>query len=446
MDYQTHIDNLQKPAVAFAKKAIDFLDGDQQQHMIDLLNTDGIGIKKWRERGVMVLWENITNKIIDKSSQTYQTDPERVIPDDEAATEAYKNVLHQSNFSEVSEDIDQLSRLLKMAAVIVQYSEETGSLFFEQLTRANSDIDYNRVTGEVISCLYRTSGTGESGGDLYRYWTVEEVIMLEMDKSGQAKEVSNEDNTYKIVPLAILFDIKPPRYGIYAKPSYEQLILLNEAVNMFHIEAKFNQRSQAFGTLFTNAIIPAGTVFGPDAVVKIESQGLDEPTFVEYRSPSIAGNIEAFLDWLRALIIAVGDEWGVNIKAGGVGSADSGFKLVVEELPTLQLRKKRQKPAASFEQSLFTVVKAISDTVGLGVTGDEVTVSFPAPDLPVDTQGQWLVNSGEIAMKLKSREQYIKEKYPEWTADQVDEYLAEIDSGAAALPDFSGLADDNPAT
>lgn len=442
MDYQTHIDNLQSSDVTEAQKAVDYLDGDQYQHMKILLSKDGVGIKKWEQRGVMVLWENVTNKIVDKSAQTYQNSPTRVIPDQEASTDKYNDLLTQSNFSEVTEDIDQLSRLLKMAAVIVQYSEETKKLYFEVLTRANSDIDYDKVTGLVISLLYRTTGKGESGGDLYRYWTVDKVDDIEMDDKSRGKVVKTQENPYGIVPCAVLFDIKPPRYGLYGKPVYQQLIKLNEAVNMFHIETKFNQRYQSFGGLFTNAKIKEGVVIGPDSVVELNTSNPDIPMFIEYRSPDMSSNLNIFLEWLKSLISSIGDEWGVSIKSEGSGTADSGFKLIVEEMSSLQLRAKRIKPAETFEQDLFEVIKKISEVESLGVIGDEIIIDFPAPDLPVNQEEKWAVDSGEIGLGLKSKERYIKEKYPNWSQEEVDKYLAEIKAGENRLPSFTDVLAD----
>jgi hypothetical protein len=206
---------------------------------------------------------------------------------------------------------------------------------------------------------------------------------------------------------------------------------------MYHTEMKYNERFAALGTLFTNMKLKEGQVIGTDAAVEVESApGLETP-FLEYRNPQV--EVEPFQMWLDSFRENIGQEWGVNIKVAGEGSAESGFQLVVEELPGLQLRTKRQKPADTFEQAMYQVCLAISNEYNLGlVAGTRLKVNFPEPDLPVNQKEKEEVISMRLANKLTSRDEVWKKEDPTLTPEDIEERKATIDqdSGLNNLPNF----------
>jgi hypothetical protein len=428
---------------ASARLAVDYLDGDQLPHFEEYLDTSGKGIKDWRKRGVLPLWENITGLVIDRSAQTYQNEPDRIVinqdgTENEQGTEAYNQLLEDSNADEVFEDADILSRLLKTAIVIGQYSEDRGGVYFSAVSRHNADCDYVRATRKMNSLLYSGGGFGPDGGELFHYWDGSRVLDFEKTGvNGGLKPVLRPDSrhSYKIVPAAVLFDVRPPRAGFWSKPVWQQLINFNNGINLFHTETKYNERFGAMGALFTNMKIKEGQTIGPDAVVQVDSvQGVETP-FLEYRSPTL--NLEQFQAWLDAYRENIGQEWGVNIKTAGEGSADSGFKLVVEELPGLQLRKKRQKPADTFEQDLYQVCLALSRVHNLGlVENTKLKVTFPKPDLPVNEKEKAEVRNMELATGIKTLEDIWKEDDPSLTAEDIEARKA---ARKTAVPDFTGV-------
>lgn len=440
--YQEHLEEINSANADSARIAVDYLDGDQLDHFIDYLDTDGIGIKQWRKRGVLPLWENITGLIIDRSAQTYQNAPERIVVNEdgtknEAGTEAYNKVLGDSNADEVFEDADLLSRLLKTTIVIAQYSKERGGLYLQALSQHNSDGYYVRETRKFDSLCYFGGGIGKNGGKLYHYWDKGKVHDFEVSNNGNAgSPVDTKPHDYGIVPAAVLFDINPPRYGFWSKPVWKQLINFNNGINLFHTENKFSHRFGAIGALFTNLNIKEGVTVSGDAVVQVteETPGVGTP-FLEYRKPEV--DLTQFQTWLDSFRENVGQEWGVNIKTAGEGSADSGFKLVVEEMPGLQLRKKRQKPATTFEQDLYQVCLALSEVHNLGlVQGTKLKVTFPEPDLPVNLKEKAEIRQMELASGLKRVEDFWKEDDPSLTAEDIVKRKLEMQG---ALPNFTGI-------
>jgi len=461
MDYQALLDNLRGYQRASARQAVDYLDGEQLPHFEEYLNTPGCGIKNWKQRGILPLWENITGLIVDRSAQTYQQNPERIVVGangeiNEPSTESYNALIENSNLDEVLEDADLLARLLNAAIVIPQYNDETGAVYFSAVSQHNADCVWNRPSQRLESLLYCGGGIGPKGGMIYHYWDSKQVVDLEVQMMvsggnnsvasahatiGAATVIESKPHPYGITPGAVLYDIKPPRSGFWGKRKWEQLINFNLGVNMFHTEMKFNQRYQSFGQIITNAEVPDGVIFGPDSIIKVKQQHPDEVIFFEYKSPSsISVAIGAFSNWLESFRDNIGQEWGVNIKVSGEGSADSGFKLVVEELPGLQLRKKRQKPADTFEQALYQVCLALSEAHGLGlVPGTRLKVKFPEPDLPVNLKEKEEIRQMQLASKTVSREMLWKQDDPSLTQDDIAARKAEIDANAAKIPTFDGI-------
>lgn len=460
-DYQALLDNLRGYQRASARQAVDYLDGEQLPHFEEYLNTPGSGIKNWRDRGVLPLWENITGLIVDRSAQTYQQEPERIVINEngdeiEAGTQAYSELIENSNLGETLEDADLLARLLNASIVVAQYNDETGAVYFSAVSQHNADCMWNRPSQRLDSMIYCGGGVGSNGGMIYHYWDAEKVLDLEvrmLDAAGTnlnygtqitiggATVIDSRPHPYGLVPGAVLYDVKPPRAGFWGKRKWEQLINFNLGINMFHTEMKFNQRFQSFGQIITNAEVPADVIFGPDSIIKIKQQHPDDIIFFEYKAPTaISVAIKSFSDWLDSFRENIGQEWGVNIKVAGEGSADSGFKLVVEELPGLQLRKKRQKPADTFEQALYQVCLALSEAHGLGlVQGTRLKVKFPEPELPVNLKEKEEIRQMKLASKTASREMFWREDDPSLTEEDIDKRKAEIDAASAKIPTFAGI-------
>ena len=434
MKWNDHLENLKTASVVSANKAIDYLDGDQLKHLEAMLTATVGGVTKWRERGVLPVVDNVTMKIVSRSALNYQQEPERMIyigdTENEAATVAYADLLGVSGDVAINAS-DIISRLLKTCMVLVQYVAETDQLSYSVLHRGNCDVDYDLTTQEVKSILYTAGGVGPNGGKMYHHWTPDAVTDIE--QSGQSMKVlGSEENPYGIIPVAVRYDIAPPRSGFWPKNQWEELIRLNEVVNRFHTEIAHATHFQVFPALFTNADIAAGTVIGSDAIVKLEGDVND--IYLEYKTPVV--NLEPFKDWLTDLQTTVADNWGVNLKLGGGGSADSGFKLIVEETWNLELRKQRQKAAKVAEENIYKVILTISDIHNLGLPSDSTLyVDFAEPALAVDTISERQEDRADVAAGLMSKEQVWKKVDPDLSPEDIEERKSLIDG--QQLPDFT---------
>jgi hypothetical protein len=431
----THLD------VVSANKALDYYDGDQLRHLEYLLdggrsdgrgNTDSQGqtilnggIKDWRARGVYPLFVNVTKKIIDRSALSYQRPPERKVMVgetlNESATDDYKAILRNARFESVMDVADSVARLLKEVILLAQPVEvENGEdkIMVNILHRGNCDVDFDFKNGTIRSLMFQSAGCGPHGGKLFHMWTTEESLDIELVGS-KPVVVGRESHGFGIIPAAVLFDTSRPRCGFWHKPAWDEIVRLNEGTNLMHTEVKHAERFQAFPPLFTNAKMPADMVIGSDAVVEIQDPGGGAAIFLEYRSSDI--NLDEFMNWLKDLTADVADDWGVNLRVSGGGSADSGFKLVVEEIWNLETRNDRLKAATQFERDFYQVILAISNDQNLGLPADsELLVKFPAPRLPVNEKEAHDIRKEELALELISREQIWRDKDPDITDAEIE--------------------------
>lgn len=459
--FQEHLDNMTAVDVMSANKALDYLDGDQIKWLESLLDghadvrsnelTCGPsgragGIKDWRKRGVYPWITNLTKKIVTRSALSYNKAPGRfVLNDDDTenddATETYRGLLEGGDFDNVMDCADSVCRLLKNVIILAQAVEvvdEEEKILFSVLHRGNCDVDFDHQNGTIRSLMFQSAGTSARGNKLFHFWDDKVVIDIE-DIDGNLTAGPPDEHGFGMIPAAILWDTFKPRAGFWPKNSWDELIRFNEGTNLYHTEVKFNQRFQTFGALFSTATIPDGAVIGPDTIVELEgSPGVD--VFLEYKAPTI--NLETFEKWLEGFKEDIADNWGVNLSTGGSGSADSGFKLVVEEVWNLTTREGRLKAARSFEGRMYTVIKAISQAREFGLPQDsEVKVDFPEPSLPVNTKEEWDITKEKIGIQFLTREDAWRAEDPDISEATIAERKQALGI-LAAVPTFGNIVDE----
>jgi len=444
MDYREHLQRLTEAEVQSAQRAVDYLRNNVKPRLEELLDTPGLGIKDWRKRGVMLMWNNILRQIIRKTAMSYKKSPVRSVLTggavNEAATGRYNEMIKASNLSESCATIDSWSRLLGVAGVMTLYVPETEEFTFAPIARHNCDVDYDKRTRTTNSLFYGTGAVGPKGGQIYVQWTKDRV--LEYEQQGQEFSLIGHptDNPYGFVPVSFLDDTAQSQSGIWHPPAWEQLTTAVEASALFFIETKFNSRFQAFPALFGNVEIPEGTTVGPDTVVKFNTLPGDS-IYLEYKSATaVSVSLKAFIETFETFNYNLAQEWGANLKISGSGTANSGFQLVVDEFDSLEERESRLLFAGKFEESVFRTVKAISDVHGLGIHGDELSVDFEDSKLPVDTLEEWNIRKEQIAMGYTSVDAEWRKDNPEITDEEIARRKAEINGPAG--PTFGNIVDE----
>ena len=388
-----------------ARKAINYMDGAQEEELIKILNDPNSGRRNWRQKGFLPRYRNITKMVVEKSSMLYaQQMPMFELWDgtdlNETETQKLRDELDKIPLQEILNNADQALRLLKTIFLLYQYDSESKELVIDILHHGNCEVITNGK--EIVGMIYSTSANS------FRIYTKEEVIDL-YHKGGFEKVTvtSVAPNPYGIVPVSVFYDTKIPRSGIWVQPDMD-LVAANESYNLHLTDSDFSMKWAKLPTLFLidceisasgtervqevlefgdklTTTVPAqpDVTGGPSSVIHLQSNGSGTPS-VQYIGPAVA--IQPIDEVYEGWVKSIAADWSVRIKMSGEGAAQSGFQLVVEELPNLELKSMRQKMWASGFKRAWPVLRKV-----LNVSGDQVFsestvmfVEFPTPTLPVD--------------------------------------------------------------
>jgi len=138
----------------------------------------------------------------------------------------------------------------------------------------------------------------------------------------------------------------------------------------------------------------------------------------------VQGSIENLID----RIFEVGR---VPVSAVKGGSANSGFQLVMEFRPMIQMVNRYKMQAVVAEEDLLMIVGRVGSTHDVALPFDvgEVEVSSPANFLPVDHDAEFLRDLRLYQSELMLREDFVDKWIGkgQWTEKELREYLAKLD-------------------
>lgn len=456
---QKMIEQLGKEDARFARKALNYYDGRQVEELIDFLNSSQSFRKNWREKGLVPRVRNITKAIVDKSGMLFSgnepvlevwTDGETV---NQNASAVLKDLMDSVKWVEFFTNLDNQIRLLKTSLVLVQRTPEN-TIVFDALHRGNCVASINPNTREVIELLVHTSGPDDLI-DTYRFFTIETITDYSYNPQEKMLVIDAQyENPYGIIPVAVFHDLQVPRYGLW-NIAPRDLIGLNEAYNLHITDTEYSAAWAKVKTLFTNARIDGSNdltetfvdpatgiprqvaaqptaVGGPGRIVMVDA-GADS-IYLEYKGPDVSLDpIERiFSDWVHDFAA----DWAVRLQAAGDGSASSGFQLIVEEMPNMELRKQRQKMFNAGMARLYKVLTfVVAGIPGISLPPEGVLyVTWSAPSLPTDEKAVEEVWSRRILEGRASRVDYFME-VKGFTREEALAKVAEIDAfNAARVP------------
>lgn len=394
-----------------AQKVLDFYEGKSEQHLRDFLTANR---RNAMDRGLKPRTRNLTRDIIDKSGMLFagRAPVIKVFNKgssdvNDAATEAAINVFENADWIEVFNNFDPLVRMMKSAIIFPQYDPEDQRIIFTMLSQANAAAHFT-PTGKIDTLLYFV-GKNTDAEDVYALVTAENYQTLTVTNGGGEILSDLQPNPYGMVPYAMFHDTNiPMKTGWNTIPM--ELVTVNEMYNIHISDSEYAGAWSKMQTLYTNADIQGDSVSGamhfedygsklgerlvrgygagayiggPGQAVAIDGDGKD--IYLEYKGPN--PDLKTFDDVVKGWVRDYARDWSVSVGDDISGGADSGFKLMVKEIPNMELRKKRQRMMEAGFKRLYEVLLQMSDAVGLGlVQGTELFVEFSAPEMPVDEQ------------------------------------------------------------
>lgn len=435
----------------FARKALNYYDGKQTQELINFLSDSSSFRKHWREKGMVPRSRNITKAIVDKSGLLFSgPQPKLEVwaggKIDQVASDTLLNLMDNSEWIEFFTNFDNQVRLLKTGIVLIQQSEE-GRLILDALHRGNCVVKIDSITRQIKELLFMSDADGET----YRHFTAETIVDYSYDNKSKTLIIEGQqENTYGVIPAAIFHDTATPRCGVWNIVPHD-LVGMNEAYNIHLMESEYAAAWAKVKTLFTNAKIdgsggmmeaqftpdsplprymPTNTpaaVGGPGRIVEIDA-GPGMTPYVEYKGPDVS--LEPIDGMFASWVKDFAADWSVRLAGAGNGMASSGFQLIVEEMPNLELRRSRQKMMnagfARFYRVLVFVMNGVLPADG------ELFIEFSEPSLPVDKKVELEVWARKISEGLATREDYFME-IEGMTAEEARAKVIRIDASTQAI-------------
>jgi hypothetical protein len=439
-------------------KILDFYDGEQTEHMEKLLSDPAKGRKDWRKRGLIPRSRNIMKMIVDKSGLLFNDKaPKLDVYSGGNVDEAQSTILQQMfeniDWVEFFTNFDSTVRMLKTACILVQFDKETDQLVLDVLTQQNCAVVMNRFNRKIDTLIYNVYGEDEDEDRLFRVFTNETIQDILVQPNGDQITQQVVPNVFGIIPLAVFHDTNVPRCDFWNEIPTD-LLQINELYNLHIIDSEYSMSWNKYQTLITNAEIGGnvqggqaefvdvgqklpelvfnngGVIVGPSDTMVLKSMP-GETVFAEFKGPNV--DLLPLDTMVNKWVADFAADWAVNVKDANGGVADSGFKLVVEEMPNLELRKKRQRMMEAGFKRLFKVIKSVVGYYypNMFTEDAELFATFAAPALPIDENQDEILWDRKIAGGRASRVDYFMQKFG-MTRDEAIAKVTEIDNDMSA--------------
>lgn len=438
-----------------ARTIVDYYDGKQDEYVVKQIADDYSGRASWKQRGIIPRSRNLLKMIINKSGLISNDKLPQFIINDQAGdieneeeTILLNSLLTKADIEDLIKNNDPLIRALSTTKVLVQYDEEVGKYVFDILGLHNSAtvLDEYRKLDLLIYML----GHDSNGKQRFRIFTNNLIQDITVDEKGQEVITNSMPNPFGFIPVATFHDLTKPRCSDWNTPSSE-LVQLNDIYNLHITDSEFAIKHMKYGTWVTNCeisgVAPSGgtseqqvynrslpvttttstsqeVVIGPTSIVQLGGSKSDNPYF-DWKSPVV--NLEPLDNIINTWVDSYATDWSVVLDQSG--SADSGFKLVVKELPNMEMKKARAKMQQSGYEELCDIVMRIQNIIlpGSFTEGSKPKVKFFDPILPVDETADEGVWNLRIQNGRATRIDYFMQKF-DMTKIQAEEKIAEIDA------------------
>lgn len=457
-------DLFDKDDMETAEKFLDYYDGDQKEYVLKILKSTRANSL---QAGLMPRHRNIVKMVVDKSGLLFNgkapvlsvyDSPEAVDPDP-VQTQELMTWMDGCDWIEFFTNFDAVVRMLRTSVILWQYvpaaEGDPSKLFPIILGQHNCAIHVDNITRKMDTLLYST-GEDETA-EYYRVYTPELIQDISVNKiTGDEVITHAEPNPYLMIPASVFHDTNIPREGFWNEIP-EDLIEINDIYNIALSDSEYSSIWSKYQTAITNATVastdggnfmipvqdptrPIGVrlspvnpaaIGGPGKIIELDTSGLGgQAATFEYKGPT--PDLMPLDSIVKQWVMDFAADWSVNASVES-NAADSGFKLIVKEMPNLELRKKRQKMFEAGFKRMYQVIKTIVNQWNPGTFSEESVLfcKFAPPDLPLDEKLTEEVWSRRIKEGRASRTMYFMQVHG-MTEDEAKRTIVEIDAEAAA--------------
>lgn len=425
-------------------KLSDYYEGEQVKYvklMLDGSFGDGYGKRRdWKARGIIPRMRNLTKAIVDKSAMAFNQPPkfETYYGTTLIENPTFDAIMTNADWLPFWQTVAAMTRLLKS---VVVYNQKY--IPVETVT-TNQVYKYNPFNGESLKQMVTHHGNSEVVMDGSGRYIIEYAYLCDLDQEnedyadnmiGANKQppkqymvvtpsaietwiwfddedihIKTEVNPEGFVPAFFVHDSSKPMYDVWNTPGVD-LGHANEIVNLHITDTEFAVAWQKNQTLFTNGtfsmpdspatMVPAampghtapGAIYdqinnfqnngqpqagGLGSVIQVVSDDNSRDPFIKFDGPK--SDLDKLHETVSEIIEDIANDWAVNVRITGRGTANSGFQLVVEEMDGLNLRARQIQYYQMAFHTMYDMLMKMYPELPMG----QLIVNFPAPQLPVN--------------------------------------------------------------
>ena len=389
---------------------LDYYDGDNTNQYIQ----DKFDINNFREVPCMSF--NITKRLIDKMSRTYQLPPNRTLA---SGNDQYKNLSRFKNYK--MGHVERMTNLLGTVALQITMSENMGEpvfkyepiLYFDVTTSEMNPLEITSIQYPIFNNVDDASQGNETL--TFAYFDNERYMVLDNEDN----VIVEEPNPYGRIPF-VFINRQHLLDSVFSAGAYD-IVSCNEMLNILFTELNLGLRFQLFGQYVASGVYEDEKFerWGSDQVITV-------PDGVDVKLLQPMPNVDSALKVARSMVelVATNNHMSVSFAETSRDRPQSGIALKIKELESHENFEKEREKWSFYEQEIFMLERVIASVSGINI-GNNLGVDFKEPEYPQTAADEIAMQQFLLDNDLTTKAKILRKYNKDLTLEQAEQEIKE---------------------
>ena len=389
---------------------LDYYDGDNTNQYIQ----DKFDINNFREVPCMSF--NITKRLIDKMSRTYQLPPNRTLA---SGNDQYKNLSRFKNYK--MGHVERMTNLLGTVALQITMSENMGEpvfkyepiLYFDVTTSEMNPLEITSIQYPIFNNVDDASQGNEKL--TFAYFDNEKYMVLDNEDN----VIVEEPNPYGRIPF-VFINRQHLLDSVFSAGVYD-IVSCNEMLNILFTELNLGLRFQLFGQYVASGVYEDEKFerWGSDQVITV-------PDGVDVKLLQPMPNVDSALKVARSMVelVATNNHMSVSFAETSRDRPQSGIALKIKELESHENFEKEREKWSFYEQEIFMLERVIASVSGINI-GNNLGVDFKEPEYPQTAADEIAMQQFLLDNDLTTKAKILRKYNKDLTLEQAEQEVKE---------------------
>tara|TARA_R100000697_G_scaffold123762_1_gene158305 strand:+ start:17349 stop:18704 length:1356 start_codon:yes stop_codon:yes gene_type:complete len=389
---------------------LDYYDGDNTNQYIQ----DKFDINNFREVPCMSF--NITKRLIDKMSRTYQLPPNRTLA---SGNDQYKNLSRFKNYK--MGHVERMTNLLGTVALQITMSENMGEpvfkyepiLYFDVTTSEMNPLEITSIQYPIFNNVDDASQGNEKL--TFAYFDNEKYMVLDNEDN----VIVEEPNPYGRIPF-VFINRQHLLDSVFSAGAYD-IVSCNEMLNILFTELNLGLRFQLFGQYVASGVYEDEKFerWGSDQVITV-------PDGVDVKLLQPMPNVDSALKVARSMVelVATNNHMSVSFAETSRDRPQSGIALKIKELESHENFEKEREKWSFYEQEIFMLERVIASVSGINI-GNNLGVDFKEPEYPQTAADEIAMQQFLLDNDLTTKAKILRKYNKDLTLEQAEQEVKE---------------------